>query len=115
MDKTRVMTIDEEAFLRTGVCQALSQQSDLETLDCDLTQDPLGLIEANLPDVVILGSDLATLSGLELGRKIAQYYANIKVIMLNPDPNDEGLFEVIKTAPVACLSKNITADELTGN
>ena len=82
MDKIKVMIIDEQAFFRTGVRQALSQQSDLEILDCDPTQDPLGLIEANPPDVVILGSDLATLSGLELGRKIARYYPNIKVIML---------------------------------
>ena len=29
------------------------------------------------------------------------------------DPNDEELFEVIKTAAVACLSKNATAEELT--
>ncbi len=113
MDKIRVMIIDEEAFFRTGVCQALSQQSDLEISDCDPTQKPLSLIEANPPDVVMLGANLATLSGLELSRKIAQYYPNIKVIMLSPNPNDEGLFEVIKTAAVACLSKNTTAEELT--
>jgi DNA-binding NarL/FixJ family response regulator len=114
VDKIRIMIIDEEAFFKAGVCQALSQQSYLEIVDCDLTQDPLGLIEANPPDVVILGFDLATFSGLELSRKIARHYPNIKVIMLSPDPNDEGLFEVIKTAPVACLSKNTTAEELTG-
>ena len=109
MDKIRVMIIDEEAFFRAGVRQALSQQSDLEILDCAPTQDPLSLIEANPPDVVILGSDLAALSGLELSRKIAQYFPNIKVITLSPNPNDEGLFDVIKTAAVACLSKNTTA------
>jgi len=114
VDKIRVMIIDEEAFFRAGVCQALSQQSDLEILDCDPTQDPLSLIEANPPDVVMLGANLATLSGLELGRRIAQRYPNTRVIVLSPDPNDEELFEVIKTAAVACLSKNTTAEELTG-
>jgi len=107
-----VMIIDEQAFFRTGVRQALSQQSDFKILDCDLSQEPLELIEANLPDVVLIGSDLATLSGLELGRKIARYYPNIKVIMLSPNPDDEELFEVIKTAAVACLSKSATAEEL---
>ena len=71
------------------------------------------LIEASLPDVVLLGSDLASLSGIELGRKIAQYYPNTKVVVLSPDPNDEELFEVIKTAAVACLSKSAGVDELT--
>ncbi len=113
MDKIKVMIIDEQAFFRTGVRQALSQQSDLQILDCDLAQDTLELIEANLPDVALLGSNLAALSGLELSRKIAQRYPNTKVIVLSPDPDDEELFEVIKTAAVACLSKNATTEELT--
>jgi len=112
MNKIKVMIIDEQAFFRAGVCQTLSQQPDLELLECDLTQNALELIEANLPDVALLGSDLASLSGIELGRKIAQYYPNTKVIVLSPDPDDEELFEVIKTAAVACLSKKATADEL---
>ncbi len=112
MNKISVMIIDEQPFFRAGVRQALSQESDFKILDCDPTQDPLGLIEANLPSIVLLGSDLGTHSGLELGRTIARYYPNTKVVMLSPNPNDEELFEVIKTAAVACLSKNINTPEL---
>jgi DNA-binding NarL/FixJ family response regulator len=112
MDKIKVMIIDEQAFFRTGVRQTLSRQPDLEILECDPTQDALEVIEANLPDVALLGSDLTSLSGIELGRKIAQYYPNTKVIVLSPDPNDEELFEVIKTAAAACLSKKASGDEL---
>ena len=114
MDKVTVMIIDEQLYYRAGVCQALSGQSDFKILDCDLTKDPLTQIEANLPDIALLGSDLAAISGLELARKIARYYPNTKVIILSPEPNDEELFEVIKTAAVACLNKNATADELVG-
>ncbi len=112
MDKITLIIIDEQAFFRAGVRQVLSQQPDFKILDCDPAQDPLGLIEANLPDVALLGSDLTTLSGLELGRKITRYYPNTKVIMLSPNPNDEELFEVIKSAAVACLNKNTAAEEL---
>ncbi len=113
MNKIKVMVIDEQAIFRTGVRQALSRQPDLEVLECDPAQNALELIEANLPDVALLGSDLTSLSGIDLGRKIAQYYPNTKVIVLSPDPNDEELFEVIKTAAAACLSKRATADELS--
>ena len=112
MDNIKVMIIDEQAIFRAGVRQALSQQPDLEVLECDPTQNALETIEANLPDVALLGSDLTTLSGIDLGRKIAQYYPNTKVIVLSPDPNDEELFEVIKTAAAACLSKKANADDL---
>jgi len=112
MDKIKVMVIDEQAFFRAGVRQTLSDQSDLEILECDPSQNPLELIEANLPDVALLGSDLASHSGIELGRKIAQHFPNTKVVVLSPDPDDEELFEVIKTAAAACLSKKATGDEL---
>jgi DNA-binding NarL/FixJ family response regulator len=112
VDKITVLIIDEQTFFRTGLRQALSQQSDFEILDCDPAQDPLGIIEADLPDVVLLGSDLAALSSLELGKKIAQHYPNTKVIMLSPNPSDEELFQIIKTAAVACLNKNTAAEEL---
>lgn len=112
MDKIKVMIIDEQEFFRAGVRQVLSQESDFEIIDCDLAHEPLDLIETHIPDVALLGSDLATLSGLELGKNIARLYPNTKVIMLSPNPNDEELFEVIKTAAVACLNKKATAEEL---
>lgn len=112
MAKTKVMIIDEQAFFRAGVRQALSRQDDLEVIECDPNNDTLGVIEAHLPDVTLLGSDLAAHSGLELGRKIARNFPNTKVIILSPDPNDEELFEVIRNAAVACLRKNSSAEEL---
>ena len=112
MDKTKVMIIDEQPYFRAGVRQALSQHSDFDVMDCDPGQDPLGMVETNLPDIVLLGSDLTTHSGLELGRKIVRYFPNTKVIILSPDPNDEELFDVIRTAAVACLRKNSTAHDL---
>jgi len=106
------MIIDKQAFFRAGVRQALSQQSDFKILDCDPADEPLELIETNSPDVVLLDIDFPALSGLELGKKIARRYPNIRAVMLSPDPNDEELFEVIKTGAVAYLNKNTTTEEL---
>ena len=112
MNGITVMIIDKQAFFRAGVRQALSQQSDFKILDCDPADEPLELIETNSPDVVLLDIDFPALSGLELGRKIARRYPNIRAVMLSPDPNDEELFEVIKTGAVAYLNKNTTTEEL---
>ncbi len=112
MAKTKVMVIDEQSYFRAGVRQALQQQEDIEILECDPGNNPLGLIEATLPEVALLGSDLASHSGLDLGRKIARNFPNTRVIILSPDPNDEELFEVIRSSAVACLQKNSSAEEL---
>jgi DNA-binding NarL/FixJ family response regulator len=106
------MIIDEQALFRSGVRQALSQQADFEILECDPTNDPLAVIEASLPNIALLGCRLTAHDGMDLGRKIARYFPNTKVIMLSPDPDDEELFEVIKTSAVACLNKNTSGDEL---
>jgi DNA-binding NarL/FixJ family response regulator len=94
------------------VRQALSDHGTFEVIECNPGDDVLNIIEDQLPCVVLLGSDLATHSGLELGRKIARNFPNTKVIILSPDPNDEELFEVIRSAAVACLKKNVSSDEL---
>lgn len=114
MDKIKVMIIDEQAFFRAGVREALSGQPDMEVVECDPAQDTIERLEDNPPDVVLLGSDLASLSGLDLGRRIALYYPNTKVIVLSPAPDDKELFEVIKTAAVACLNKKTSTEELAG-
>lgn len=112
MDKTTIMVIDEQALFRAGVCQVLSEHPQFEVFECDLATDPMSKIEAAAPNIALLGCRLTTQNGLDLGRRIARYLPNTKVIMLSPDPNDEELFEVIKTAAVACLNKNASGDEL---
>lgn len=112
MNEITIMIIDKQAFFRAGMRQALSQQSDFKILDCDPAQEPLELIEADSPDVVLLDIDFPALSGLELSRKIARRHPSTRVVILSLNHNDEELFEVIKTGAVAYLNKNTTVEEL---
>ena len=112
MNKIVVMIIDEESFFRAGVRQVLAEQPHFEVLDCDPSDGTLEMIDNHLPNIALLGSSLGALQGLELGKKIARYYPNTRVIMMSPNPDDEELFEVIKTAAVACLSRNTAAEDL---
>ena len=112
MDKIKILIIDEQASFRAGVCQALSQQPEFQVLEYDSSEDPMAVIDANLPDVVLLGSDTTASSRLELSREIVRQCPNIKVIVMSPNPNDDELFEFIKTAAVAYLAKKTTAEEL---
>ena len=112
MDKIGVMIVDKQPLFRAGVRQALSEQSDFELFDCDPNQNPMGLIEANSPDVLLLDIDYPSLNGLDLARKIVLRFASSRVIMLTSNPDDKQLFEVIKTGAVAYLSKDTTTEEL---
>jgi two-component system, NarL family, response regulator DegU len=114
MPNIKVMVIDEQAFFRAGVRQALLQEKEFEIFEGDPKSDMLIAIDSILPDIVLLGSDLANQSGLELGARIARNFPNTRVVILSPNPNDGELFDAIRSSAVACLAKNATAAELIG-
>jgi two-component system, NarL family, response regulator DegU len=112
VDRVSIVIIDEQELFRTGVRQVLSKYPGFEVMDCAPSEDTMKLIEATNPNIALLGCRLSEHNGLDLGKRIARYFPNTRVIVLSPDPNDEDLFEVIKTSAVACLNKNASADDL---
>jgi len=122
MRKLTLMIVDSQPFFRAGVRQALSQDSQIESMDvleCDPGDDgneALNQIAAHSPDIVLLDIGYPFLSGLELGKKISRTFPGTGVVVLsaNPEEDDDELFEVIKIGAVAYLrSKNCTPAELT--
>ena len=113
MDKIVVTIVDKQALFRVGVCHALSQQPDFEVFDCAPNENPIALIEATPPDVLLLDIDYPSLRGLELAKEIALHCPTTKVIILTYRPDDKQLFEIIKAGAVDYLDKSVTAKELT--
>ena len=122
MRKLTLMIVDSQPFFRAGVRQALSQDSQFESMDvleCDPGDDgseALNQIAAYSPDIVLLDIGYPFLSGLELRKKISRTFPGTWVVVLsaNPEEDDDELFEVIKIGAVAYLrSKNCTPTELT--
>lgn len=114
MGKITVLIIDDQQFYRAGIRQGLTEQPDMNILDSDLGRDPLDIVDEMMPDVVLLGSELGPhYNAITLSGRIVRYYRNTKVIILTPNPNEEVLYEVIKTSAVACLPRNVDSAELT--
>lgn len=112
MERIRVMVVDKQVFYRNGLCQALSQEPDLELLDYDPAQNLIAVVEDELPDVLLQDIDYPSLSGLGLSRRVVRHFSNTSVVMLSPTPTNAELIEVIKSGAVAYLSKNTSAEEL---
>ena len=112
MVKIAVTIVDKQAFSRIGVRHVLSKQPDFEVFDSSPNQNPIALIEANPPDVLLLDIDYPSLKGLNLARKITQYYPTIKIVILTSNTDDKQLFEIIKSGAVDYLDKSITGEEL---
>lgn len=112
MERVRVMIADKQVFFRDGLRYALSQEPDLELMDCDPEQHLVEAVEDQSPDVIILDIDWPSLNGLKLSKRIARHSPNTGVVMLSPNPTDEELVKVVKSGAAAYLSKNTGAKEL---
>jgi len=112
MEKVRVMIADKQNFFRSGLRYALSQEYDLELLDCDPDQHLIEAVEDQSPDVLILDIDYPSLNGLRLSKRITRRFPNTGVIVLSPNPNEEELIEVVRSGAAAYLSKNTGVEDL---
>jgi len=62
--------VNKQALFRVDVRHASSQQPDLKVFDNAPNQNPMALIEANSPNMLLLDIDYPSLRGLALARKI---------------------------------------------
>lgn len=113
MDKIVVTLVDKQALFRIGVHHALSQQPDFEVFHSSPDQNLTALTEAITPDVILVDIEYPSLRGLDIAREIVLRYPTTKIIILTSNPDDEQLFEIIKSGAIAYLDRNVTAEELT--
>lgn len=112
MGSTRVVIIDKQPFFRAGVKQAFSSLSDFEIVEAGPGDDLTAIIEADLPEVILLDIDAPSLDGLKMGRSMLQRYPATKLVMMSSETNNEELFETIRIGAAAYLDKKANTQEL---
>ena len=113
MEKTTTFIIDRQELYRQGVQQALSSSKSISVVgDCAPGNDALTLVEAFAPTVVLVDVDLPMLRGLDLSRQITTRCPRSSVIALTSSPDDNQLFQAIRSGVVAYISKEVSAEEL---
>lgn len=121
MDNITLMIINSQPYFRSGIRQILTQNDDFEELtilECDPGPDGkegIDQISEKSPDIILLDIEYPFLTGLELGKKIARSFPGPRVIMfsVNPEENDDELFEVIRVGVAAYIkSRTCSPEEL---
>jgi DNA-binding NarL/FixJ family response regulator len=112
VNKTTVLVIEEQELFRAGVSQVLSAYSGFEVTECVPSEEALRSLGTVTPDVILLGCRLSAPGDLDFGRRVALRFPNATVIILSSDPDDEELFDAIKSSTVACVNKNASGDQL---
>lgn len=113
INKIQVFVFSHQSLLRQGLEHELSLMEDIEVSAASDIGDHLLSVMDNLPpDVVIVDIDAPEESGLILARKLKQRLPNMGVVALTSNHNDVQIFEALKSQASACLSKEITVEQL---
>ena len=97
--------IDNQPLYRQALRQAL--QADIEILgESKLTPDAWRTVENLSPGIVLVDVGLPSLSGFGIARQIATRCPGVAVVMLTPSPDDDQLFQALKSGAVAFTSKD---------
>ena len=113
MDKIQVLLVSHQSLFRQGIEYSLSGVEDVEILrSIEASDEVLSGIDTLPPDVALVDVDASSNGGLKLARKIKQRSPSIGVVLLTSNLDDAQLFQALKVEAAACLSKEITADEL---
>lgn len=110
-----VFIVDNQAIYRHGLMQILAGYSDIKVVgDSAYLSDTCEQFESLPPDIVILGIDSPSQSGLGKVRQIVNRCPGINVVVLSSIPDDDQLFQAIKSGASAFINKDATVDELVG-
>jgi DNA-binding NarL/FixJ family response regulator len=113
MDKIRVFLVDSQVLYREGMRTALAKEGDIEVVgESDDGEEALCQIKPLSPDVVILDSELPSLSGLDLTRQIRRHSPAISVIIMASHEDDDQLLLAIQAGAAGYVIKAISGQDL---
>ncbi len=111
--KLTVYIADNQPLYRQAVRQALAKQAEVVG-ESALRPDAWSLVEELLPDMALVDVGLPFLTGFDVARQIARHCPKVAVVMISASPDDDQLFQAIKSGAVAFLSKDVSGDGLIG-
>jgi len=113
MEKINILIVDKQPIFRQGIQQALSSHEDIDVVgECSPDDNTWSLVENILPDITLVDLSTTPVTEFDVARKIATRCPKVAVVILAPNPDDDHLFQAIKSGAVAFLSRDASADEL---
>lgn len=109
---TRVMIVDDHAFIRQAIRQALTARDVEVVAEASSAEDALPLAQQLRPDVLLLDLDLPGASGLRLLRDLAPRLSDTKIVMLTVSTAQADVVAALRLGAAGYLTKDIDGDAL---
>lgn len=109
----RLAVIDGHTLTRYGLGELVARHPDIEIVaDCDSMAQAPGMIATTAPDVVTVDVALPDGDGLQLARELRDRYADLGIVVLTSQGEDDVLFRALDTGASAFVAKTAPVAEV---
>jgi DNA-binding NarL/FixJ family response regulator len=109
----RLLVVDAHPLVRWALMQITANNEGLVTVgEADDAGNALNLAFATKPDVITIDAGLPDGRGWDLARELRARYANLGIVMLAAEANDEYLFRALDLGLSAFVSKQAPIHEV---
>jgi DNA-binding NarL/FixJ family response regulator len=107
--------VDGHTLIRFGLRELVSQHSDIEiAAECQSAAEARTMVAAARPDVLTIDVVLPDGDGLRLAREFRDRYADLGIVMLTSQPEDDVLFRALENGVSAFVAKTAPLEEVLG-
>lgn len=113
MPNIKVILADDHTVVRTGICTMLASLGGIEIVgEASNGREALALVEQLRPDLLLCDITMPEMNGLEVTRRVAKEFPNVRVIMLSMHASEEYVWQALKAGATGYLLKDTSASEL---
>jgi len=111
----RLAVVDGQTLVRYGLHELVAQHSDIEIVaECQCAADAPGMVAQVGPDVITVDVALPDGDGLRLARELRDRYADLGIVVLTSQQEDDVLFRALETGVSAFVAKTAPLPEVLG-
>jgi DNA-binding NarL/FixJ family response regulator len=107
--------VDGQTLTRYGLRELVAQHSDIEIVaECQSAAEAPAMLAVARPDVVTIDVILPDGDGLRLAREFRDRYADLGIVMLTSQQEDDVLFRALENGVSAFVAKTAPLEEVLG-
>ncbi len=113
-EKIRVVIVDDHHIVREGLHALISTEAHIQIVgEAENGADAIRLIQAKLPDVVLLDLMMEPMNGIEVINELILHEAKVKILVLTSFGHENLVFQAIKAGAHGYLLKDTPPKQLT--
>ncbi|TDU91690.1 DNA-binding NarL/FixJ family response regulator [Kribbella voronezhensis] len=112
-EQVRVVVADGHTLVRYGLSGLVATEPDIEVVgSTGLGREAVSIVATVRPDVLVLDVVLPDTDGLQLASELRSRYADLGIVLLASNGQDDVLFEALASGVSAFVTRAAPADEV---